>query len=446
MALEDVLRQHAEIVDFLKSLVTVHRQSLKDENSSMQLDDIRKDIYICFNDLCKLNEMLITCDGEIRETIEMLKSSREKLDKLAKREVKLKDEKKKWSIKIPPLSESKTPINIHSGYRPLINQYIELVGATNTSLAAEPTESKGSKDEIGDYGGNKVGDRRQLIQSVALLQACHDESVKDIKNLESLLRDFKKDQAFIVKELRSHQTRIRHETNGKDESLAKLYQSKKKLLKKVGLAIPDTSESSSLSHKLFKLQLSEENRKREQEQQDIANHASEFIDMKIHSLQDQLTHKKEDSSNLVTQRNVWGQCVQLVKDLEDRLSTALTGQDEFPFDQIKIWLKNAISDLNAANDTAENDILITLIVDEREVIEKALVEISNESVQPLNIPKKHRYQMSPSHTHSSPPFLVASKSPPKIGITEQTVDPVTDANDIELENMDSARGKFDKRD
>ncbi|GAV52598.1 hypothetical protein ZYGR_0AG05890 [Zygosaccharomyces rouxii] len=438
MALEDVLRQYAEIVDFLKSLVVAHRRALQDENLSFQLEGIRKDIYICFNDLCKLNEMLIACDGEIKETVTMLKSSKEKFGKLADKETKLRDEKRRWSVEIPPLSESKIKIPITTGYRSLLNQYIELVGATNTSLAAEGTT--GNDEQSG------IVDRRQLLQSVKLLQACHEESIKDIKQLESLLRDFKKDQAFIVKEMRSHQAKIRRETAGIDESIAKVHQSRKKLLKKVGLAIPEASGSSSLSHRLFNLQLNEENKRREQEQQDIANHAFEFIDMKIRSLQDQLTHKKEDSSNLVTQRNLWGECAQLVKELEDRLSTALTSKGKSPSGQIKSWLQKTISDLKTTISAADSDILITLITDEKEVIEKALVEISGETVQPLNIPKKNRYQMSPLHSHSSPPFLVASKSPPKIGITDKTVDPVTDANGIELENMDSIKGKYEKKD
>ncbi|CAR26612.1 hypothetical protein ZYGR_0H04300 [Zygosaccharomyces rouxii] len=438
MALENILRQHAEIVDFLKSLVMVHRRALQDDNLSSQLDGVRRDIYICFNDLCKLNDMLIACDGEIKETVGMLKSSKEKFGKLADKEIKLQDEKKKWSLEFSPLPESKVSIPISSSYRPLLNQYIELVGATNTSLAAEPTTERDEE--------NGFVDRRRLLQSAELLQACHEESIKDIKQLESLLRDFKKDQAFIITELRSNQARIRRETIRIDESIDKIHQSRKKLLNKVGLAIPEAPEFSFLSHRLFNLQLNEDNKKREQEQQDIANHASEFIDMKIRSLQDQLTHKKEDSSNLITQRNLWGECAQLVKELEDRLSTALTSKDGLPSGQIKNWLKKTIADLNTTIAATDSDILITLITDEKEVIEKALVEISGETAQPLNIPKKNRYQASPSHSHSSPPFLVASKSPPKIGITDKTVDPATDANDIELENMEFAKGKSDKRD
>lgn len=438
MGLEDVLRQNAEITDFLRSLVLVHRRALQDENLPFELDGIRKDIYICFNDLCRLNDMLIACDGEIKETIEMLKSSKEKFGKLADKEIKLQNDKEKWLLKIPPLSESKVQISIDSGYRPLLNQYIEFVGAANTSLAAEDTI-----EEDEQYG---IVDRRQLLQSTKILEACHEESIKDIRSLESLLRDFKKDQSFIVRELRSHQARIRHQTSSIDESIAKVRQSRKKLLNKVGLAVPGSSETSSLTYKLFNLQLTEENKKKEQEQQDIANHAPEFIDMKINALQDQLTHKKEDSSNLVTQRNLWAECTQSVKELEDRLSIALTSEGDLPSSQIMSWLQKTVSDLKRIITATDNDILITLMSDEKEVIEKALLETSGETVQPLNIPKKNLHQMSPSHSHSSPPFLVASKSPPKIGITDKTVDSISDINEIELENMDFTKGKFEKRD
>lgn len=437
MALEDVLRQHAEILDFLKSLVMVHRRALTDENLSVQLEGIRRDIYICLNDLCKLNQMLIACDGEIKETIEMLKSSKEKFGKLADKETQLQDEKKKWSAEIPMVTESKVQIPINSGYRPLLNQYIELVGASNTSLAEKTTTERDEQNEIGD--------KDQLLQSVGLLVACKEASDRDIKQLESLLKNFKKDQAFVMKELRYHQTRIRRETSAIDESIAKVHQSRKRLLSKVGLAIPETSEFSTLGYRLLNFQLNDENKKKEQEQQDIANHAAEFIDMKIYSLQDQLTHKKEDSSNLVTQRNLWGECVQLVKELEDKLSTTLTSEDNLPTGQIKDWLRQTINDLETSITATNSNILITLITDEKEVIEKALMEVSSEPVRPLNIPKKNRNQKSSSHGHSSPPFLVASKSPPKIGITDKTVEPVTDANAIELENMDFTKSRFKKR-
>lgn len=435
MALEDVLRQHAEIADFLKSLVVVHKRALQEQNLSLQLPGIRKDIYICFNDLCKLNEMLIACDGEIKETIEMFKASKEKFAKLIKKESALVEEKKEWSLEAPQISTSRIPVTIESGYRSLLNRYIELVGATNTSL-------------VDGQNHDGVTERGQLTGSMALLQACNDEVARDIKQLEALLRDFKKDQAFVSKELRNNQGRIRHEIYSIDESLTKVEHSKKKLLAKVGLAIPDT-QGSFLSQTLFNLQLNEEQTRKMQEQDDIANHATEFIDMKIQSLQDQLTHKKEDSSSLLNQRNLWGECIQAVEDLENRLDAALNNEHNLPAGQIMTWLKDTISELNTAIAVCDSEILKTLVTDEKEIIEKALREISLEAAQPLNIPKISRHPplpSSPSHSHSSPPFLVASKSPPKIGVTDETVDPAAGGNAIELEEIDYPKRKQDKRD
>lgn len=435
MALEDVLQQHSEIVEFLKSLVVIHKNALEEQDVSLKIPSIRKDVYICFNDLCKLNEMLIACDGEIKEAIETLQISKEKFTRLVKKESKLLEDKKKWSLEPSQMMASRIPITVESSYRSLLNSYIELVGVSNTVLVNDRTEERAL-------------DREQLMRSVGLLKASQDEISKDIKRLEALLRDFHKDQAFISKELRDKQARIRYETNSINGDLAKIHHSKMKILSKVGLAIPE-NQGSFLSQKLFHLQLSDENTKKTQEQEDIADHAVEFMDMKIQSLQDQLTHKKEDSSSLASQRNLWGECIQIVEDLEHRLEAALNDKHQPTAGQINVWLESTIKNLNSVISVCEGEIITTLVMDEKSAIEKALQEVSSESVQPLGIPKINRYpapSTSPSHSHSSPPFLVASKSPPKIGITGETVDPATHSNTMELEDMDSYKGKRDKRD
>lgn len=445
MALEDVLRQNAEISEFLKSLVAVHKRALQEQSLSSQLNKVRRDISICFNDLCTLNEMLISCDGEIKEEIEMLQKSRDKFAKLARKERQLLNQKKLWdqTTAVAPIEEKSTSVTVSASYRILLDQYIELVGASNTSLVNEEVNSPNLESEVASPS--------ELVQSVKLLQSCHERNLKDIQQLNQLLKNFIKDQHFIEKESKIRLSKIRRATNLIDEDLDKIRQSRNKLLSKVGLAFPDAQESS-ISRRFFHLGLNDDKDNKSQlEQDDIADHVAEFIDMKICSLQDQLTHKKENSSDLVSQRNLWNDCIEAVKTLEDRLSMALandTPPSAVSSSKLKAWLKETIDELEMIISSTDSDVLIALVDGEREVIEKAYSEIAKDEVKPLSIPEKNQNyrSSSPPKYHSSPPFLVASKSPPKLGISEQTAEPSSGDNNFELNNMGLLKNKSQKKD
>ncbi|CCE91691.1 Atg23p TDEL_0D01070 [Torulaspora delbrueckii] len=427
MALDDILRQNAEITDLLHILVELHGRALQDQGPSDRLEGIRRDILICFNDLCTLNDMLTSCDGEIRDEIQVLQKAKDKFTRLNRKRQLLLKERDKWTEETPVSvkDQSEQNVVVDTRYRRVLDQYLDLVGANNTTLVEDHSQGDVSRETV--------------LQSVKVLHSCHDNVLQSVKQLKELLNDITKDQAFIEKEMKAQVARIRRETSAIDDELRKNSSKRKNLLAKVGLALPDET---STAQKLFHLKLNDQRDKQlELEQEDIASHANEFLDMKIASLQDQLTHRKDDSYQLIHVRDSWSDCVDSVKNLEDRLRSALTGDlTELPTDRVGSWIKENIEELSSIISSTNNRILITLVSHEREVIENAYDEISQSS-KPIEPSSPIR------NKHSSPPFLVANKSPPKIGLSDKTAQSLSNNNGASGSNsLTMLKDKSQKKD
>ncbi|QLG73115.1 hypothetical protein HG535_0E01990 [Zygotorulaspora mrakii] len=447
MGLQDVLRQNAEITDFLKQLVEIHAHALKEQALSSELYKIRGDILICFNDLCRLNEMLIACDGEIKEEIDVLKRAKAKFRKLGQKEQLLASERGKWAevkenadkVTLDTTASSTSSVSVSSNYRPFLDQYIELVGAQQTTLAQEDTDSLAEETE---------DDPKKLIESVQLLEKCHSDNLKDIQKLEQLMKTFMRDRQFVEKELKLQNGKIRRNTRHWDEELKKVRQSREKVLVRVGLLSSDLQESS-LTKRFFNFNFTKgKDEKLQTEVSDITSHFMEFTDMKIFSLQDQLTHKKEDSSRLTNRRNIWNDCMQCVKNLEDQLSFALSNSDDLVDSSSKVitWLREAIDYLNNLVRATDFELLTKLVNNEKEVIEKAYNEFPKSELKKTLMPNTISHSSSPPRHHPTPPFSVASKSPPKIGISELTVNLTSNENAYELSNKTLMKNKSKKKD
>lgn len=409
MGLEDILRRNAETRELLDSLVVLHGRALRDQGQADRLDGIRQDILICFDDLCTLNDMLTSCDGEIRDEIRFLQKAKDKFKALNTRRRQLLQEREKWTqeTRIDVQNDGDKSVVVDTRYRGALEQFLDVVGAGNTSLAENGLQER-ADDEL---------DRKSILGAVQVLRVCHENVQQTVKQLSELLADVKKDQAFIERELKAQSARIRRETATIDNELQNLNLSRKKLLTKVGLGLPETEETSS-ALKFFQLTLNDrQDKQKEVELEDIATHASEFLDTKIASLQDQLTHRKNDSYQLVHSRDLWSDCTHSVKNLENRIRSALMENPEaFPVTRVRSWIKENLEELSTIVSSTDDRLLTTMVSQEREVIEKAYREIAQSSKSVESSPPKNR--------HSSPPFLVANKSPPKIGISEKTAQSV----------------------
>ncbi|EJS42631.1 atg23p [Saccharomyces arboricola H-6] len=441
MVLNQVLEKKEEISQYLANLVELHGKALSDVNSASQVSHIRKDITICLNDLCRINDLLVSHDGLLKREIGSLLRDKQDLLDLNQSEQLLWKERESWDIEqeadtaqVDYVIDKNAIISISSHYRSSLNKYIESVGAENTVLSfADDSNPRIEETQNMNFSAD------QMTHNYKLLQLTHRQAKSEIIKLETLLRDFKKDDKFIQQELKRQSGRIHSEIGNIDFHLSKIEESKIQLMKRIGFESPLTQEKS-LSEKLFNIRLSgTDDNQSERETITKRNfvHMKDLIELRIDSLQEQLSENKNETSTLVSQCDLWMNCQRKVRDLENELITKLqkTTNSRISTNEMTEMIKSTIQYLNSLLDSSDAELTTTLISNERDVLSKACEELSAEATaprgnqntmpsKPIDIHKSGNNSKADSNLKqlATPPFLVASKSPPKIGMSKSIID------------------------
>lgn len=378
MELNQIFEKKEQISQYLSNLVELHEKALSDVGSASQVTSIRKDITICLNDLCRINSFLVSHDGLLRTEIGSLLRDKEELIDLNEKEQVLWKERESWHIGegvdtaqvVDYVIDKDAIITISSLHRTSLNKYIESVGAENTVLS-----NSDDLDPIVEEAEDTESSANQMIYNYKLLQLSHRQAKSEIIKLESLLRDFKKDDKFIEDELKRQSGRIRSEMGCIDLHLSKIEESKVQLMKRIGFESPLTQEKS-LSEKLFNLRLSGTDKnysERETINKKNFVHMKDLIELKIDDLQEQLTKNKNESSALTTQCELWLDCQRKVGDLENELITKLRSGNNSKMapNEITDMIRSTIQYLNNLLDSSDEKLTTTLISNERDVLLKA---------------------------------------------------------------------------
>ncbi|CCH62153.1 hypothetical protein TBLA_0G02120 [Henningerozyma blattae CBS 6284] len=461
MNLEELQIQKAEIFNLLQGFIELHRKALTEEESSLHLDKCRKDILICFNDLCTLNNMMITHDGEVREMIKLLKESRQYLSSLIKSEKKLVEKISSWeNDKIDITSfenvnnSDPTAIEVPSTYRGYLNQYISLVGANNTTLSSATPTSSSEKDELIDKDdlNNEIivsglndsssnAQSHQLLSSITLLNKAQENAQSDIASLQQLLANYQKDYAFIKKELRIQSSKIRNKTDQLYKKVEKIYRKKVQILESIGFTIPQ-EHSNSLTQKLvnFTTGSSSISNLSLEDMTQLNTHSIEFIDVKLEYFQSQLVENKENAKMYVDNRDSWLQCIEYVTALENDLRRKLREadlQDSERISKIISTISITIEDLHILLRQNTDKLIQKLIIEEKSTLQRACEVLSNEELQ-FSTSSPLKLSSSESKRNSSPPFLLVNKSQTIAGLSDQNIfsSKINDA--FELDSFKSA--------
>ena len=464
MKLEDILKQQVEIDELFVYLCKLHERLLVGDSSdndhdpleTISLNKVRHDLIVCLNDFNTLNDMLISFDGAIKQEIQILEETRVEINDLKQRKTELLKERDQWTLNPNKVgstdsntakNNSNNVIQIKTSYRNTLDQYIELVGIQNTTLFnhfsfidQDNQRTRENEEEISLTP-------KETVNSLRLLNACQSEIQKEIEALKTLLRDLEKDSQFITNERRQMISLVENQKYQIENQLSSIENDIIKLLNKCGFSFPKNSNpsfsfasinNSSISETLLSIWNSRDNHDNIPEDTNIyivIDHSDEFIDSKINALEYQLKFRKKNSTNLLADKQLWQDCVQVLEELEDTLQNTLLniGKDStstLPSPSKLISMITAkIEYLKASLNNTNTIRLKDLINHEITNLQMACDELSfnsnhQDKIDSIETEKPSistlNYDMNDCMNYTirnSKPPLIIGKSPPKIGIS-----------------------------
>lgn len=305
MKLEELLSKQQEILEYLRGLRAMHHAALFEEETvkHVPLGQVRKNIGICLKDLCRLNSWITKHNGGIRKSIFTLNKQENKLLRLRERERLLIRERETWKeiSKSEIKGKGEEVISVSMKHQALLSAYIDSVGVINTTL-------NGSDRRMILHLP-----KEKIVSNLALLKEANTFVMKDLNQLESLLKSFKKNKDFIQTELTGLESQFQFRTNSIDLELDEINRSRWYIVLKMGLLRHKTQLN--VQSDLLEMSPDSEDMRLTMSQLD------DFIKMRRDSLTGMLNSHKEDLHRLHQQLDAWLEIIGIIESLEELIRT-----------------------------------------------------------------------------------------------------------------------------
>ncbi|SCV04835.1 LANO_0G12816g1_1 [Lachancea nothofagi CBS 11611] len=412
MLMDEILIERAKIKEFLDTIVQAHKRYLFDIQDPQTLDKLRKDIRICLYDICKLNAMLTSNegDGSIKQEIDRLAKQARKLEKLDQREFSIEASLQEWHFEKQDEDQDAVEDNVETEtfsfqtrYRHFLNQYLSRVGISTTSVVNGNEPLANSEKEI-----DATVDKNSTIQNVSMLRTSQTQVQREMSQLESLLSAFKKDEKFIKQELQRRQNEIDSVVVALSSNLSNVHRSQDKLLAKLGIADDFDRGDSSLLSRFNKIDLEKSSHQRA----DQLSYAKEYLAARQDVLNANLKMCKEDLSFAESTRNIWDDSLNKINSLERLLKNMLMENSNTPPQILSQEIYKVVTELQETLSSTASDILDSCLGNEIEILKRANEElISRSSETPSSKPQK---ELGGS-------LSITGSSPPKIGLNRENI-------------------------
>ncbi|AET40887.1 Atg23p Ecym_7030 [Eremothecium cymbalariae DBVPG len=397
MDLDSLLENWEAIIQYRHRLVESHHRALFEDNEGLEnvsLHQLRKNIQICLNDLCKLNAWLIEHDGGIRKVLHQLDKYENRLLNLHLKKDVLLREKQLWKRRDPSdLHQEETPVDtfgLTASHQRYLSRYIEDMGVNNTSL-----------NDTNDTIATQLP-RTKILDNLNILEEAQKSVAHEIKQLEVLLQSFKKDQAFVQIELSKLESLVKGEEHSIDSELNSVYKSIESLLKKIGflkVAEPNSSVFSRLKNSTATYELENSELK-----------VKEFISAQRESLKDLLIKHKQETHILKQQMESWRDVVNLVETLEENIRKRFSTVSKVDPVELEGLIRETIKEIEGLRCDNYHPDVISCIKDEIFALGTANEQLTSPN---NNIPPS-----SFGPIYDNPTFLITGTSPPKVSITK----------------------------
>lgn len=440
ISLSELLTKQKDNESALDLLVTLYGKILtgKNETVGLNIDVIRRDITDCLQDLISINESMIAYDGILKLEIDKLEKAKFKIDKLWKRQIEVKEQ----ITYLNNDNQSNRNDQMAQKSKDRADQGIDKTGIINSlNKCIRDNKYKDSFDKYSKLKDSKANQDSPMSiddikRSINLLNDSNDSIQREIKLLQSYLNQLNNDQKLINNELRKNKQLINLERDKLYDYLNDINIKLIDTLNEIGLPVPK-NKSNTITDILSNLNWNTNSNSQNTierislENNDMIAHSNEFIDLKISTLKEQLTLKKNNTSILINDKLYWVDCISHIQNFEQNLQNIMINQINVTNKDLADLIQIEIDFLLKQIKLTENKRLKSLLNNDINAMKLAINELSHthENSRDNVINSNHNYNSKSNNIANG-----MKKSDDMITNDILTADSTNSKDELELKN------------